>query len=80
MRRISSGGITHMSRSPKDKYIYALYKGEENLMDGTLEEIHQKSGLQMKFLRWMTTPSASRRFTRSVQNKRMCLVLIEKVM
>lgn len=27
MRRIISGGITHMSRSPKDKYIYALYKG-----------------------------------------------------
>lgn len=40
--------------------IYALYKGEQNLADGTLEEIARKTGKTYKSLKWMTYPSYKR--------------------
>lgn len=38
----------------KPKKIFALYKGEENLCDGTIDEIAQKTGKNAKTLQWMT--------------------------
>lgn len=35
-------------------HIYALYKGEQNLADGTLEEIARKTGKTYRSLKWMT--------------------------
>ena len=49
------------SRSRKLRNIYALYKGENNLMDGTLEEISSRSGISIKTLIWMTNPCAMKR-------------------
>lgn len=43
------------------RHIYALYKGEQNLADGTLEEIARKTGKTYKSLKWMTYPSYKRR-------------------
>jgi hypothetical protein len=43
--------------------IYALYKGEQNLADGTLAEIAKKTGKTESYLRWMTYPSYQKRKT-----------------
>lgn len=41
--------------------IYALYKGDEYIADGTLEEIAEKTGKKLASLEWMLTPSAKKR-------------------
>ena len=41
--------------------IYALYKGDEYVTDGTLDEIAEKTGLKKSSLRWMKTPSGKRK-------------------
>lgn len=46
--------------------IYALYKGEQNLADGTLEEIARKTGKTYKSLKWMTYPSHKRRIQQRI--------------
>lgn len=43
------------------RHIYALYKGEQNLMDGTLAEIAQRTGKTYNMLKWMTYPSYRKR-------------------
>lgn len=43
------------------RHIYALYKGEQNLMDGTLAEIAQRTGKTYNTLKWMTYPSYQKR-------------------
>lgn len=48
--------------------IYALYKGDEYIADGTLEELAEKTGLQKSSLRRMKEPSK--------KNKRKSLVYI----
>lgn len=37
--------------------IYALYKGDEYITDGTLEELARKTGKKEATLKFMTTPS-----------------------
>lgn len=37
--------------------IYALYRGEEYLTDGTQEELAQYSGVKRKTIQFYTTPS-----------------------
>lgn len=37
--------------------IYALYKGDEYVTDGTLEELAEKTGKKLASLKFMTTPS-----------------------
>ena len=37
--------------------IYALYKGDEYVTDGTLEELSRKTGKKEASLKFMTTPS-----------------------
>lgn len=37
--------------------IYVLYDGEENVCDGTIYEIAQKTGMSLKTLRWYQAPS-----------------------
>lgn len=41
--------------------IYALYRGEECIADGTLDEIAKKTGLKRSSLKWMKTPSGKRK-------------------
>ena len=40
--------------------IYALYKGDEYVTDGTLEELAEKTGKKLASLKWMLTPSAKK--------------------
>ncbi|WP_301893794.1 hypothetical protein [Mitsuokella multacida] len=42
-------------------HIYALYKGEQNLADGTLAEIARKTGKTYNTLKWMTYQSYKKR-------------------
>lgn len=41
--------------------IYALYKGDEYVTDGTLEELAEKTGKKLASLKWMLTPTAKKR-------------------
>lgn len=41
--------------------IYALYKGDEYVTDGTLEELVEKTGKKLASLKWMLTPAAKKR-------------------
>ena len=41
-------------RKSNGKKIYALYKGERNLMDGTLEEIAERNGWTVNWTRFMS--------------------------
>lgn len=41
---------------PKDKRWYALYKGDEIVTLGTLEEIEVSTGLRKRYLQWLKTP------------------------
>lgn len=40
---------------------YALYKGDEYVTDGTLEELAEKTGKKLASLEWMLTPTAKKR-------------------
>lgn len=50
--------------------IYALYKGEQNLADGTLEEIARKTGKTYRSLKWMTYPIYKRRIQQRIPQDR----------
>ena len=54
--------------------IYALYKGERNLMDGTLEQISRARGISYETARFMTSPVYKKRVEMS---KRGRLELVE---
>lgn len=54
--------------------VYALYKGDENICDGTLQEIAEKTGKKLEYIRWLTYPTYKKRVGKSV--KRMELVEI----
>lgn len=64
-------------RGLRDHRIYALYRGETYLMDGTLEEIAKARGVKRVTLQWMLRPSYRKRYLKPpvrVQ-KRNCLTL-----
>ena len=41
--------------------VYALYKGDENICDGTLQEIAEKTGKKLEYIRWLTYPTYKKR-------------------
>lgn len=49
-----------MKRGRKEK-IYALYKGEELLADGTLREISAKMGVKIRTLYFLSSPAYKKR-------------------
>ena len=56
--------------------IYALYKGENLLADGTIQEISEKTGKTIYHLRWMTYPTHNRRCKPG--GNRMQMILLEE--
>lgn len=54
--------------------IYALYKGEMNLMDGTLAQIARARGVSVDTIRFMTRPIYQKRVLAA---KRDILELVE---
>lgn len=62
-------------RIPWHKRVYALYKGEEYIADGTIRELSRKTGKSVGWLRWMTKPAYQRRVEAS--KKRLQLVSLD---
>ena len=60
--------------------IYALYKGEENICDGTIPEIAEATGKTVQAVRYMTFPAYERRGGKGIrgERRRYELVLIEE--
>ena len=60
--------------------IYALYRGDENICDGTIPEIAEATGKTVNFLRYMTTPVYGRRGGKGIRGgrRRYEMVLIEE--
>ena len=58
--------------------IYALYRGDENLMDGTLAQIAAARGIKIETLRYMTSNVYKRRHEKA-KHPRDCLELVEIV-
>lgn len=48
-------------RSNYDRRIYAVYRGDEYVMDGTLDEIAAALHRTRKHLQWFLTPACRRR-------------------
>ena len=69
-------------RARRNENIYALYKGEENIMDGTLDEIARARHIKRDTVQYMLTAAYRRRVNEpSKDGKRRCrleLVLIER--
>ena len=49
-------------RVERNRRIYALYEGENNVCDGTLGQIQRRTGIPMNYLIWMTYKSSYERF------------------
>lgn len=45
----------------EDLYPYALYKGDDFIMLGTLEDFSQRTGVKKETLKWYSTPSQLKR-------------------
>ena len=60
--------------------IYALYKGDVNICDGTIFEIAEATGKTVQSIRYMTFPAYERRGGKGDRGprKRYELVLIEE--
>ena len=54
--------------------IYALYKGETLLADGTTKEIAEKMGITVRSVLYYRTPAYQRR-AKTVRNRRMLVLL-----
>lgn len=50
-----------MMVTPWHQRIYALYKGEVFMTEGTIREISRNTGKSVDFLRWMTYPTYAKR-------------------
>jgi hypothetical protein len=70
-------GAMKGGRGLRGNHIYALYRGDTYLMDGTLEEIAEKRGVKRVTLQWMLRPSYAKRYLSPPKRvpKRQCLTL-----
>ena len=50
-----------MAGRKRDSNVYAMYKGDRNVTDGTLDEISRKTGLAVHTLQMYKSPSGQRR-------------------
>ncbi|WP_077247809.1 hypothetical protein [Bacillus sp. FJAT-27225] len=50
---------------PWHKRVYALYKGDDFLSEGTIREISKETGKSIYFLRYMRTPTYAKRLVKS---------------
>jgi hypothetical protein len=57
---------------------YAVYKGDELLMIGTLPQIAEKRKVKVASLLWMLSPTYRRRCEKKRDNKRTILVNLDE--
>lgn len=60
--------------NPWHERIYALYKGEHFIAEGTIREISKETGKTIDFLRYMTYPIYEKRCGRSANRLKMILL------
>lgn len=53
--------------------IYALYKGDEYVTSGTIEEIAAERGVTKGYLRWLRSPAYERRCKKWANRNRLTL-------
>lgn len=56
---------------PWNTMVFALYKGDTFLAEGTIKEIAKETGKQVKSLKYMTTPTYIKRCGNSNNRLRM---------
>lgn len=54
---------------------YAVYKGDDFIFMGTLEEVAERLGVSTKSVKWMATPTAKKRADKPGSTK----MIVEKV-
>lgn len=54
---------------------YAVYKGDDFIFMGTLEEVAERLGVSTKSVKWMATPAAKKRADKPGSTK----MIVEKV-
>ena len=54
---------------------YAVYKGDDFIFMGTLEEVAERLGVSTKSVKWMSTPAAKKRADKPGSTK----MIVEKV-
>jgi len=54
---------------------YAVYKGDDFIFMGTLEEVAERLGVSIKSVKWMATPAAKKRADKPGSTK----MIVEKV-
>lgn len=59
----------------KRRQIYAVYRGDDNLGDGTAEELATKLGMQAKTIQSMSTP---RWYRRNKSGNRLIVIKLDK--
>lgn len=64
-------------RIPWDKRIYALYKGDTFITEGTIYEISKETSKTIDFLKYMTYPVYKKRSENSTN--KLQLILIDDV-
>lgn len=57
-----------------DNRIYALYKGDELLADGTVYEISKNVNKSLRYIKWMTFPHYEKRLKKSKDRLQMVLL------
>lgn len=67
-------GAEEIKMGRKEK-IYALYKGEDLLADGTLREIAEKMGVKVETVRFYQMPTYQKRGKTVSGNKRVLVCL-----
>ena len=69
-----------MKDIPLKERIYALYQGEDNLMDGTLDEICARRGIKFATAKMMVSNAYAKRLANRKRNKnRIEFVRIDNV-
>ena len=54
----------------RDRRIFALYKGDTYLMDGTIREIAKKRGVKESSIRFLTTPAYHKRISNKIATQK----------
>lgn len=62
-----------------NRKIYAVYRGDEYLFDGTLDEIAQRMHWKRETARWYTYPVAKRRADRARKNRYNRMIVFVEV-
>ena len=65
-------------RGAKQHAIYAAYRGEDNIGEGTIGELAEKLDMTVKNLYWYSSPARMRRYEKlKKKNRSLVLVRIE---